>query len=110
MVAEPSNWDDLMITLSEQAAHIEKLEALVSEGAETVREGVGLVHDLRARIQTLEDALRGLVEQTERLGESSEFRSVFLLAKVHGMEYAGPTVEAELAEAQRVLAREVDGG
>jgi hypothetical protein len=55
------------------------------------------------RIAELEAALANLITQIEVIHEDERYKSVWVLAMLHGMEYKGPNYAPELAKCSRVL-------
>jgi len=47
--------------------------------------------------------LRALVDQITVVGKSPDYLSVWTMAKIHGLEYKGPTYEKELEDARVFL-------
>ncbi len=53
--------------------------------------------------------LKDLLENVDKVTESSEFAGVFVISSVHGLPYAGPVFDRQLfAEARKFLADHQD--
>jgi hypothetical protein len=59
---------------------------------------------LMARVKVLEEALRGLVDRIDEVGEHPEYRAVWECAQLHRGPYRGPQYEREWKNARAALA------
>lgn len=54
-------------------------------------------------IPTVLEAARALCERMEEIRDSEAFKSVFVMAHIHGMPYNGPEFGVELTNLRRAL-------
>ena len=82
---------------------------MTPKGLQAIREhGVGWCNekqfaDVLDLTETLAGALDVLITQLDVVGNSDEFRSVFLMAQLHHGAYHGPMYVSELAAARAAL-------
>jgi len=76
--------------------HARRYNELLVSGQENQR--------LRAKLVKATEASTNLADKLDAIIASSEYRSVFTLAMIHGAPYDGPTFELELKELRAALA------